>query len=251
MQIFCIVINYLYIFAKFINDFIFMDREELKTRINDALGSTKLTLSERTVNDFIDDALVGITDDDVTDDFVTRKANMLKSIDGNLHSDVSEQIKVYMDKLPKQKEPDREPEPKDDTKPQEPDDNGVSKEIEELKKRLQSFEDDRKKADEAKKREKELAELRDAFTARFDEAGAKVNTYILRQTLRDFDGDGSMSEKVKSLEDKYYENLKEAGFDYDSPMAGGINANKSGIKSKREAFKEEMRSRGMLPKQDK
>jgi len=222
-----------------------MDREELKTKINDALGSTKLTLSERTINDFVDDALVGITDEDVTDDFVTRKANMLKSIDGNLHSDVSAQVKQYKDSLPKK------PEPKDDDKPKEPDDNGVSKEIEELKKRLQSFEDDRKKADEAKKREKELAELRDAFTARFDEVGAKVNTYILRQTLRDFDGDGSMSEKVKTLEGKYYENLKEAGFDYDSPMAGGINANKSGIKSKREAFKEEMRSRGMLPKQDK
>jgi hypothetical protein len=233
-----------------------MDREELKTKINEVLGSTKLTLSERTINDFLDDALVGITDDDVTDDFVSRKANMLKSIDGNLHSDVSEQVRVYMDKLPKSQEP-KSQEPKPDTKPtgdekpQEPADNGVSKEIEELKKRLKSFEDDRKKADEAKKREKELAELKDAFTARFDEAGAKVNTYILKQTLRDFDGDGSVSDKVKALEGKYYENLKEAGFDYDSPMAGGINANNSGIKSKREAFKEEMRSRGMLPKQDK
>ena len=252
MQIFRIVINYLYIFAKFINDFIYMDREELKTKINDVLGSTKLTLSERTINDFIDDALVGITDDDVTDDFVTRKANMLKSIDGNLHSDVAVQVKQYKDSLPKQQEPEpAKQEPKADDKAKEPDDNGISKELEELKKRLQSFEDDRKKADEAKKREKELAELKDAFTARFDEAGAKVNPYILRQTLRDFDGDGSMSEKVKALEGKYYENLKEAGFDYDSPMAGGINANKSGIKSKREAFKEEMRSRGMLPKQEK
>jgi len=226
-----------------------MDREELKTKINAALGSTKLTLSERTINDFLDDALVGITDDDVTDDFVTRKANMLKSIDGNLHSDVSEQVKQYK---AKQQEPEPvKQEPNTDDKSKEPDDNGVSKEIEELKKRLQSFEDDRKKADEAKKREKELAELKDAFTARFDEAGAKVNTYILKQTLRDFEGDGSVSDKVKALEGKYYENLKEAGFDYDSPMAGGINANKSGIKSKREAFKEEMRSRGMLPKQDK
>lgn len=227
-----------------------MDREELKTKINDVLGSTKLTLSERTINDFIDDALVGITDEDVTDDFVTRKVNMLKSIDGNLHSDVSAQVKVYMDKLPKQ-EPDPDSKPKDDDKPKEPADDGVSKEIEELKKRLQTFEDEAKKADEAKKREKELAELRDAFTARFDEAGVKVNTYVLKQTLREFEGDGSTSEKVKALEGKYYENLKEAGFDYDSPMAGGINANKNSIKSRREAFKEEMRSKGMLPKQDK
>lgn len=226
-----------------------MDREELKTRINGALGSTKLTLSERTINDFLDDALVGITDEDVTDEFVTRKANMLKSIDGNLHSDVSLQVKQYKDNLPKQ-EPTPDPKPKDDEKPKEPDDNGVSKEIEELKKRLQSFEDDRKRADDEKKREKELAELRDAFTARFDEVGAKVNTYVLKQTLRDFDGDGSIGEKVKALEGKYYENLKEAGFDYDSPMAGDINASKSGIKSRREAFKEEMRSRGMLPKKE-
>lgn len=226
-----------------------MEREELRTRINDALGSTKLALSERTINDFLDDALVGITDDAVTDDFITRKVNMLKSLDGNLHSDVSVEVQRYKDNMTKP-EPEPKPEPKSVEPAKEPDDGGVSKELEELKKRLQSFEDDRKKADEEKKREKELRELKEAFTAHFDEAGARVNTYILKQTLRDFNGEGSMSEKVKALEGKYYDNLKEAGFDYDSPMSGGINANKSGIKNRREALKEEFRSRGMLPKKE-
>lgn len=225
-----------------------MEREELRTRINEVLGSTKLTLSERTINDFLDDALAGITDDNaVTEEFVTRKANMLKSIDGNLHSDVSEQVKKYKEGLTKQ-EPDPKPDPTPDPEPK-PLDNGMSDEIEALKKRLKSFEDERKKAIEEKKREAELKELKEAFEAHFEEAGVSVNGYVLKQTLRDFKRGKDMAEDVKALESKYYDGLKEAGFDYGSPMSGGISANPSGVQSRRDALKEELRSRGMLPKQ--
>lgn len=229
-----------------------MDREELKTKINAALGSTKLTLSERTINDFLDDALVGITDDAaINDDFVTRKANMLKSIDGNLHSDVSEQVKKYKETVnpaPVSEEPKKQ---ETVEKPAEVhDDGGVAKELEALKARLQSFEDARKKADEDAQRESEKKELKEAFEARFKDAGVGVNGYVLRQTLRDFKGSGSVDDKVKALEGKYYENLKEAGFDFDGPRIGGMGSNPNSVQSRRDALKNELRSRGMLPKQE-
>lgn len=231
-----------------------MEREELRTKIDAALGSTKLTLSERTINDFLDDALVGITDDaDVTEDFVTRKANVLKSMDGNLHSDVSEEVQRYKDSLqkpPKDKDKHDDDDSDDDDSRKGKGDDGSAAEIEDLKNRLKAIEDERQKAAEEKQREADRKELHDAFKTHFDKAGVKVNDYILKQTIRDFDGEGSVEEKVKALESKYYENLKEAGFDFDGPHAGGIDTNKSSVKTRREALKEELRSRGMLPKKE-
>lgn len=231
-----------------------MEREELRTKIDAALGSTKLTLSERTINDFLDDALVGITDDaDVTEDFVTRKANVLKSMDGNLHSDVSEEVQRYKDSLqkpPKDKDKHDDDDSDDDDSHKGKGDDGSAAEIEDLKNRLKAIEDERQKAAEERQREADRKELHDAFKTNFDKAGVKVNDYILKQTIRDFDGEGSIEEKVKALESKYYENLKEAGFDFDGPHAGGIDTSKSSIKTRREALKEELRSRGMLPKKE-
>lgn len=230
-----------------------MEREELRTKIDAALGSTKLTLSERTINDFLDDALVGITDDaDVTEDFITRKVNVLKSMDGNLHSDVSEEVQRYKDSLqkpPKDKDKHDGDDTDDDSRKGKGDD-GSAAEIEDLKNRLKAIEDERQKAAEERQREANRKELHDAFKTHFDKAGVKVNDYILKQTIRDFDGEGSVEEKVKALESKYYENLKEAGFDFDGPHAGGIDTNKSSVKTRREALKEELRSRGMLPKKE-
>ena len=84
-----------------------MEREELLTKFNEMLGSTKLSLSERTLNDYADDVLSGITDDaQLTDEFLGRKVNFLKSLDGNLHSDVSKEIEVYKKNFkPKKEEP--------------------------------------------------------------------------------------------------------------------------------------------------
>lgn len=230
-----------------------MEREELRTKIDAALGSTKLTLSERTINDFLDDALVGITDDaDVTEDFITRKVNVLKSMDGNLHSDVSEEVQRYKDSLqkPPKDEDKHDGDDTDDDSRKGKGDDGSAAEIEDLKNRLKAIEDERQKAAEERQREADRKELHDAFKTHFDKAGVKVNDYILKQTIRDFDGEGSVEEKVKALESKYYENLKEAGFDFDGPHAGGIDTNKSSVKTRREALKEELRSRGMLPKKE-
>ena len=75
-----------------------MEREELLGQVIDALESEgrTLTLSEETINGELDDALEGVTDDAQVDEtFVGRIVKRLKRMDGQLHKDVSTQVKAY------------------------------------------------------------------------------------------------------------------------------------------------------------
>ena len=74
-----------------------MELEELKSKFEEKLGSTKLQLSEQTLSEVLQDALAEIGDDDtrLTDDFLTRKVNLAKKIDGQINFDVSQRIKDW------------------------------------------------------------------------------------------------------------------------------------------------------------
>ena len=73
-----------------------MEREELLELVQKELGDTQLTLSERTINGELDDSLSDFGDDaDANAKAVTRIANRLKRLDGQLHADVAEQVSVY------------------------------------------------------------------------------------------------------------------------------------------------------------
>ena len=92
-----------------------------------------------------------------------------------------------------------------------------------------------------------------SLKSKFSKAEVVLNNYILKQSLRDVEF--SETDDLKSLSDKiekmYYSNLKEAGIEYDSPNAGGnyiVNKKAENAKSRREALKSEMISRGYLPK---
>lgn len=79
-----------------------MEREELKELVNKSLGSTQLKLSERTINEELDDVLGDFGDDEGTNaKLVERVANRLKRMDGNLHADVSKEVKEYKENAEK------------------------------------------------------------------------------------------------------------------------------------------------------
>ena len=80
-----------------------MELEELKSKFEEKLGSTKLQLSEQTLSEVLQDALAEIGDDDtrLTDDFLTRKVNLAKKIDGQINFDVSQRIKDWEKQNPK------------------------------------------------------------------------------------------------------------------------------------------------------
>lgn len=197
-----------------------MDLEALKSKFQEGLGSTKLQLSERTLDGMLQDALAEIGDDDtrLTDEFIQRKVSLAKTIDGQINHDVSERINDWKRQQPKQ-----------DTGQKDGPDGEMSKRFEELNAKIAALEQERK--DEKKKAEKAsiLSSVREELLNKFNTAGLKENPYILKQTLRDIeipDTDADIKALTKEAEKAYYRNLKEAGFDTEPPRAGGQGGQK-------------------------
>ena len=171
--------------------------------------------------------------------------NFLKSLDGNLHSDVSKEIEVYKKNFkPKKEEPVKEEPVKEEVH----DDR-----IAELEKKFEELLQQRKKEKDSMAKDKMFEDAVSSLKSKFSKAEVVLNNYILKQSLRDVEF--SETDDLKSLSDKiekmYYSNLKEAGIEYDSPNAGGnyiVNKKAENAKSRREALKSEMISRGYLPK---
>lgn len=203
-----------------------MEREELKTKVVSELGGTQLTLSERTINEELDDALTDITDDaQVTDTFVQRLAKRLKRMDGNLHADVGAENRKYKEQFEK------------DWKEKHPEggsgnggnggNGGEQSELEKkLDKLMKDFEEEKnaRMAREVKeKKETTLSSIKDGVKKLFEKAGVEPNEYILKQTMRDVEiGDNpDVDAIVKATEKAYYKNLKEAGLEETKPHFGG------------------------------
>lgn len=197
-----------------------MDLEALKSKFQEGLGSTKLQLSERTLDGMLQDALAEIGDDDtrLTDEFIQRKVSLAKTIDGQINHDVSERINDW-----------KRQQPKPDTGQKDDPDDEMSKRFKELNAKIAALEQERK--DEKKKAEKAsvLSSVREELLNKFNTAGLKENPYILKQTLRDIeipDTDADIKALTKEAEKAYYRNLKEAGFDTEPPRAGGQGGQK-------------------------
>lgn len=224
-----------------------MEREELLTRINEQLGSTKLSLSERTVNGVLDDALSGVTDDaQVTDEFVSKKASFLKLLDGQVHSDVSKEVEAYKSNFKKPVSDEQ-----DDANTDKQSD--LMEKFTQLQSKFEEMVNSQNAEKEEARRQAKAAQAKESLVDKLSKSDISVNAYIMRQTMRDFsfsDTDDA-STIVKSLEVEYFKNMKEAGFDYDAPA--GVDAtivNKKGetTKSRREELMKEFQSRGYLPK---
>lgn len=77
-----------------------MTREELLALVNKELGSTKLTLNERAINEELDDSLDDFGDDEAANaKLVSRIVNRLKRMDGSVHSAVSREVKEYKKRI--------------------------------------------------------------------------------------------------------------------------------------------------------
>ena len=72
-----------------------MTREELLALVNKEVDTTKFkSLSQKTINEELDDVLEDFGDDEASNaKLVTKLANRLKRMDGNLHKNVSDEIK--------------------------------------------------------------------------------------------------------------------------------------------------------------
>lgn len=187
-----------------------MEKEALISKFTDALGSTQLQLTEQTMDGFYDEVHAEVGDDDakVTDEFVTRKVNFLKKLNGQLHADVSVQVENY-----KKLNPYKDPNPADPPKPKKD-----SEEIADLKKEIETIKSAQKTKETESAKNAIKESIKNGFEANQKKANLKVNPYFVKQTLRDLElpedlAKADVDKLTKQFETDYNKAMKEADFE--------------------------------------
>ena len=221
-----------------------MELEELKSKFEEKLGSTKLQLSEQTLSEVLQDALAEIGDDDtrLTEDFLARKVNLAKKIDGQINFDVSKRIKDWEKQNPKPTPPSPKKNAQEDEEPA-----YFKAYREKMEEKFTSFENERKNEKLALQKESAMKQIKSELEAKFKDAGIEKNAYILKQTLRDVDipdKDIDISAIVKNVEKEYYKNLKEAGFGDSTPHIGNGGGGGKGNKITNDFFARKAKREG-------
>lgn len=151
----------------------------------------KLNLSERTINEQLDELIPLIaSEESELSDFVEKCLPMFKTSNANVRNDISVGIKAYMDANPYKKSEEK-------TEPTDPKDEGA-KVDDALLKRLEALEKELNTA----KTEKQLAGIRSSVVAKLKEKGVKddewINDFLQEvQITEDFDVDTKVESYVK------------------------------------------------------
>lgn len=212
-----------------------MTREELLALVNKELGSTKLTISEKTINEELDDVLEDFGEDEAANaKLVTKVTNRLKRMDGNLHSDVSQQVKEYKKKArerqkAKESESEEEESENNDIPNEEDMPEWAKKLIGEVKKEREARE--QKGAADAKKAL--VNSIKEGLKAKFEKANIPLNSFFVKTALDKLeipDGDEvDVKDLVGKAEVLYNADLKEAGINPETkPRSGGGGAGGTG-----------------------
>lgn len=194
-----------------------MEREELLQLVTENIeeGGKQLSpsLSEESINGEVDDALEDIgEDEEANKKVVERLAKRLLRMDGNIHSNVSREVKDYKAKHPAKPEESKNDEDKND------EDKDIPAWAKALNERLDRMEEARKTREAADAKNAVADNVRKGLKAKFKTANIEVNEYIFKQTLRDLEipdtEDGERvdeSDLISKMERAYYKNLKAAG----------------------------------------
>lgn len=184
-----------------------MEREELLNQVTAELGEYHLTLSERTINEELDDVLGDFGDDEEANKgIVTKVANRLKRMDGNLHSDVSTQVKKW-----KEKNADK---PKPNPTPKKDEGDDVPDYIKKITDRLDAMETARKQEKTEQAKNAVVKSVKEGLTAKMKGAGIEVNSFFLgtaMQKLEVPEENADVDALVEKLEKLYNADLKSAG----------------------------------------
>lgn len=199
-----------------------MEREELLQEVQSVIEADgkqlSRSISEETINAELDDELENIGDDEEANKAVfSRIAKRLLRIDGNIHSNVSREVKEYKEKVAKT------PKTNDKT-PKDGEEGGEEEEIPKWAKaitdRLDNIEKSRKDRESAEAKNAAVDTVKKGLREVFKKANIEVNEFIYKQTLRDLEipetEDGKSVDTdslIKQMERAYYRNLKEAGLD--------------------------------------
>ena len=206
-----------------------MDREELRVLVTKNLGSTQLKLSERTINEELDDVLGDFGDnEDENSKLVERVANRLKRMDGNLHADVSKEIKEYKENVGKKQNEGNE----GGGKKNEAGDGSVSEVIEELRKMKAELAEERnirKQEQIERAKHATMDSVRKGLREKFENVGLKFNDFFAKSALSKLEipnENVDLKSLVEKAERLYNADIKEAGVEIGKPHAGGNGGGK-------------------------
>lgn len=206
-----------------------MEREELKELVNKNLGSTQLKLSERTINEELDDVLGDFGDnEDANAKLVERVVNRLKRMDGNLHADVSKEVKEYKDKAEKKLKEGTEGGSKKNES-NEGSESEIMKELKNLRAELDEERNARKQEQAERAKHATMDSVRKGLREKFENAGLKLNDFFAKSALSKLEipnEDVDLKSLVEKAERLYNADIKEAGVEIDKPHAGGNGGGK-------------------------
>nr|DAP50487.1 MAG TPA: hypothetical protein [Caudoviricetes sp.] len=187
-----------------------MTREELLALVNKEADTTKFkSLSQKTINEELDDVLEDFGDDEAANaKLVTKLANRLKRMDGNLHKNVSDEIRKSKEEAErKRKEEEEERKRNEADKDDDPDDkyNELLKEIKALKEA--NAERDKKAA-----RKATIESVKAGLKDKFDKANLELNDFFLDTALSklEISDDADVAELVSTAENIYTADYKRA-----------------------------------------
>lgn len=198
-----------------------MTREELLALVNKEADTTKFkSLSQKTINEELDDVLEDFGDDEAANaKLVTKLANRLKRMDGNLHKNVSDEIKKSKEEAErKKKEEEEERKRKESDKEGNPDDKYA-----ELLKEIKALKEANAERDKKAARKATIESVKAGLKDKFDKANLEMKNYFLNAAIAKLeipDEDADIDDLVSKAEKIYTAEYKEATGENGIPAKG-------------------------------
>ena len=199
-----------------------MTVEELREKVNEKTDISKLkSLSTKTIDEELNDVLDEIgDDDDANDKIITKLANRLKRIDGNLHKNVSSEIKKAKEEAERKKK-----EEEDERKRAEQHKDDDEDKYQKLLDKIESLEKANIERDKKAARNATIESVKAGLKAKFEKAGLKVNGFFEKTALSRLEipeENADVASLVAKAEVLYNEDIKAAGYVQDTkPHNGG------------------------------
>ena len=184
-----------------------MTREELLNLVNKEADTTKFTsLSQKTINEELDDVLEDFGDDEeLNAKIVTKLANRLKRMDGNLHKNVSDEMKKNRAEAERKK--------KEEEERQKPEEEGKDDRYQALEEKLNKLLAANEERDKRAAKQAALDSVRSGLKDKFSKANLEMNDFFLETALSKLDvpdDDADIADLTAKAESIYTTDYKRA-----------------------------------------
>lgn len=190
-----------------------MTREELLALVNKEADTTKFkSLSQKTINEELDDVLEDFGDDEAANaKLVTKLANRLKRMDENLHKNVSDEIKKSKEEAERKKKEEEEEEERK-RKKEEEGKTGSDDKYNELLKEIKALKEANAERDKKAARKATIESVKAGLKDKFDKANLEMNDFFLDTALSklEISDDADVAELVSTAENIYTADYKRA-----------------------------------------